>query len=46
MRRKEQLRKLQKLYDCEKEKSNDSELKISDFREEALKVKKEKNEVI
>ena len=29
----EELVKLQKLYDCEKEKSNASELKISEFRE-------------
>ena len=36
---------MQKLYDDEKERSKTLEVQISEFREEVLKVKKEKNEI-
>jgi len=41
----EELSDLQKLYEAEKDKTKDLELKVVNFREEALNVKKSKNEV-
>ena len=38
--------KIQKLYDVEKNKSKDLEMKITEFREDILNIKKEKLEII